>query len=193
MNDAPNKLPFNRPSFKLVVVSTQDGFIARYSGHPPHDWASTEEQTVFFREVDAADWGIMGRGTHEAVDRPERRRIIFSTQVDGAVWRRPTQLWINPEQATLRDFTAHAAERHKFEKGLILGGTGVHDWFLAQNAIDEILLTIEPIRFGEGLPIFSTQDPAGPEKALAKLGFTLKEEQTLNAGGTRLLRFVLGD
>jgi dihydrofolate reductase len=182
--------PIKTPSYKLIVVSTEDGFIARYSGHAPHDWASAEEQAVFFREVDAADWGIMGRGTHEAANKPHRRRIIFSSQVDTPEWRTPTQVWINPEKVTLEGFNTLVRDRHPFETGLILGGTGVHDWFQAQDAIDEILLTIEPIRFGEGLPIFSNQSAKGPEKALEEMGFALEEEETLNAGGTRLLRYV---
>ncbi|MEM9250186.1 MAG: hypothetical protein AAGB05_16015, partial [Pseudomonadota bacterium] len=51
--------PPDRPRLKLVVVASLDGFIARGPGHPPSDWASAEEQELFFAEVDAADWTIM--------------------------------------------------------------------------------------------------------------------------------------
>jgi dihydrofolate reductase len=67
------------PRFTLLVAATADGFIAREPGHPPADWCSPEEQAVFLAAVDAADWGIMGRTTHEAAYKPFRRRIVTST------------------------------------------------------------------------------------------------------------------
>ena len=177
------------PRFKLAVVSSEDGFIARAPGHAPHEWASAEEQEIFFREVDATDWSIMGRGTHEAADKPERRRIIFSGQVDQPTWRRPTQLWIDPADLSANQLPALVSGKHKFETGLILGGTRVHDWFLSQNAIDVVLLTVEPLRFGDGLPIFSNQSANRPEPVMRAAGFELTSLQELNAGGTRLLTY----
>ena len=41
------------------------------------------------------------------------------------------------------------------ESVLILGGTSVHDYFLYADLIDEIFITIEPLKFGKGLPAFS--------------------------------------
>ena len=180
-------------TFKLAVVSTLDGFIARYPGHAPHEWASAEEQDIFFREVDAADWSIMGRGTHEAANKPDRRRIIFTSQVNAPEWRRDLQVWLNPKTVNVDDLANLVSDRHRLENGLILGGTRIHDWFLAQNAIDEILMTIEPIQFGEGLPIFSDQPALSAEQIPTTFGFVLEQTKTLNEAGTRLLRFVKPD
>ncbi len=181
------------PVFKLVVVSTEDGFIAREPGHTPYDWASAEEQDIFFREVDTADWGIMGRGTHEAADKPHRRRIVFSGQVTAPEWRRDTQVWIDPGNISAHDLPKLVGGHHSFQTGLILGGTRVHDWFHGQGAIDEILLTVEPIRFGQGLPIFTNQPVGCPETVLQQAGYVLRDAQTLNATGTRLLRYERAD
>lgn len=178
-----------KPVFKLAVVSTEDGFIARESGHAPYEWASAEEQDIFFREVDAADWSIMGRGTHEAADKPHRRRIVFSGQVTVPEWRRAAQVWVDPGTITVQDLPELVENRHNFETGLILGGTRVHDWFHAQGAIDEILLTVEPVVFGSGLPIFTNQPEGRPEMVLELAGYSLCDEQVLNAAGTRLLRY----
>lgn len=178
-----------KPTFKLVVVSTLDGFIARVPGHAPHLWASPEEQEIFFSEVEAADWGIMGRGTHEAADKPNRRRIVFTGQVAAPDQRRATQIWVNPETLSASDLPSLVSGTHKFGTGLILGGTRVHDWFLSQGVIDEILLTIEPVYFADGLSIFSNQSSDGPEAVMEQAGFELKQEQILNANGTRLLTY----
>lgn len=177
-----------RPVYTLAVVATEDGFIARHPGQSPADWASVEEQVLFRAEVAAADWGIMGRGTFEAADRPDRRRIVFSTAAPEPHWRRPAQLWLNPAGLAPDDLPALVASVHPLRHGLILGGTRVHDWFHAAGRIDRVRLTIEPLRFGAGLPVFSGQ--AGPaEEVLARLGYCRGAERVLNAQGTRLIAF----
>ena len=173
-----------RPQFTLTVVTTLDGLIARAPDHAPHLWASSEEQALFFADVEGADWGILGRHTHAAADRPDRRRIVFSTAAGGGDWRRPTQLWLDPARVGPDDLAGLVGAVRPLERGVILGGTRVHDWFLDHRAIDRVHLTVEPVRFGAGLPLFSRH--AGPaEEVLARLGFRRQAERVLNARGTR--------
>ncbi|MGL4310597.1 MAG: dihydrofolate reductase family protein [Paracoccaceae bacterium] len=176
--------------YTLAVMTSADGFIARYPGHPTHGWASPEEQTLFFAGVEAADWAIMGRTTHEAADKPERRRIIFSTSAARPEWRRPTQLWVNPESLTPADLPTLVAHIRPLRNGLILGGTRVHDWFHAAGDIAQIDLTIEPVSFGKGLPVFSGQQAGDPVAALVSAGYRITDSRPLNAGGTRFLSFL---
>ncbi len=171
--------------YLLAVVVSEDGFIARSVGDPPQAWASAEEQELFFRDVEAADWSIMGRHTHEAADKPHRRRIVFSTKVSG--WKRPSQLWMDPEHLTPRMLPEHVCKIHALSRGLILGGTRVHDWFLAHRAIDRVHLTIEPVRFGSGLPVFSDARSADAVEDFIARGFEVASEVRLNATGTRFL------
>ena len=179
------------PHFTLTVATSSDGFIARAHDDAPQNWASAEEQELFFRDVEAADWAIMGRHTHEAADKPHRRRIVFSTQISG--WQRPTQLWLDPGGiGSADDLSALVREVRPLEKGLILGGTMVHDWFLARNAIDRVHLTIEPVMFEHGLPIFSGQDSGDPVHVFESNGFSLLSEVSLNRLGTRYLVFARG-
>ncbi|NNU81509.1 hypothetical protein HMH01_13800 [Halovulum dunhuangense] len=174
-----------RPRFTLLVVASEDGFIARHPADNPAGWASAEEQALFLAAVDAADWSVMGRHTHEAADRPERRRIVFSSR--GGGWKRPTQLWLNPEGITPAALPGLVGHVHPMREGLILGGTAVHDWFHRHGAIDEVRLTIEPVRFGTGLAIFSGDGPQDPERAFTSRGHVRSDEEVLNAAGTRLL------
>ena len=176
-----------RAHFTLVVVATLDGYIARAPDHPPQTWASAAEQAVFFAAVEQADWTVMGRHTHEAADKPNRRRIIFSSRAGRGDWRRPTQLWVDPRDVTARGLAALVEGVHPLHRGLILGGTGVHHWFHAQGAIDEISLTIEPLRFGSGLPMFRGFGGQDPLRVCRALGYELEREERLNVEGTRLL------
>ncbi len=174
----------SRPRFTLTVVTSRDGFIARAGDHAPQSWASPEEQALFFRDVEAADWAVMGRRTHEAADSPDRRRIVFSSRAGAGDWRRPTQLWIDPAGLTPADLAGRVARVRPLQAGLILGGTRVHDWFLGHGAIDRVHLTVEPVEFGSGLTFFSGRSgPAGA--VLSDLGFVRIHEETLNAAGTR--------
>ena len=175
-------------NFTLTVATSRDGLISRSTDEPPQSWASKEEQELFFRDVEAADWAIMGRNTHEAADKPYRRRIIFSSRTDG--WQRTTQLWLNPVDLTPDDLVRRVAEVHPLRNGLILGGTRVHDWFLAHDAIDNVHLTIEPVTFGAGLPIFSDQSSTDPCQAFTSMGFTVESDTLLNSEGTRILKLT---
>ena len=174
--------------FTLTVATSADAFISRATDEPPQAWASAEEQALFFRDVEAADWAIMGRNTHLAADRPDRRRIIFSTKTNG--WQRPTQLWLDPAGTTPTDLSERVAKVHPLHEGLILGGTRVHDWFLAHGAIHKVHLTIEPVAFGAGLPVFTGQTDRNPVTVFTRRGFHISDEATLNAAGTRYLELV---
>jgi dihydrofolate reductase len=172
-----------RPVFTLAVVASADGFIARHAAHGPWEWASAEEQDLFLAEVAAADWSIMGRHTHAAADRPERRRIVFSASAPVPDWRRPTQVWLDPAGLAPDDLAPLVAAVRPLARGLILGGTRVHDWFHAARHIDRVSHTVEPVRFGEGLPVFAgTSGPAG--EVLAARGYRRLSARVLNAAGT---------
>ena len=174
--------------FILTVATSADGFIARATDDAPQGWASAEEQALFFADVEAADWAIMGRNTHLAADRPDRRRIVFSKSRSG--WVRPTQLWLDPDTTTPAALPGLVGGVHPLRSGLILGGTRVHDWFLGHGAIDRVHLTVEPVRFGQGLPVFSDRDGRDPVPLFAGLGFQPVSDRRLNAAGTRYVEFV---
>lgn len=176
------------PRFTLTVATSADAFISRSADEPPQNWASPEEQAMFFRDVVAADWAMMGRHTHLAADRPDRRRIVFSSTISG--WQRPTQLWLDPAKVKPADLSRLVEEVKPLSSGLILGGTRVHDWFLDHSAIDVVHLTIEPVVFGNGLPIFSRQTDRNALTAFTRRGFRVQAERTLNSGGTRYLELV---
>lgn len=177
--------------FILTIVASADGFIARATDHPPQAWACAEEQVLFFEDVELADWVILGRNTHEAADRPDRRRIVFSRTQSG--WQRPTQLWVDPQDMTPDDLPALVEQIRPLRHGLILGGTTVHDWFHRHRAIHRIHLTVEPVNFGAGLPIFTGQVLSDPLEVFLKAGYRQTSERMLNTAGTRYIEMAPAD
>ncbi len=179
-----------RPHFTLTVATSTDALISPSTSTPTQDWASAEEQELFFRDIAAADWCIMGRHTHEAADRPDRHRIIFSASVAG--WQRPTQLWLDPAGRTPTELADAVRAVRPLKNGLILGGARVHDWFLAARAIDRVHLTVEPVGFGIGVPVFSDQRETDTLELFRARGFRVTSEEALNKAGTRYFELQPG-
>lgn len=177
-----------RPHFTLTVATSEDGFISPTTDTPTESWVSAEEQALFFADINAADWCIMGRHTHDAADKPDRHRIIFSSTMFG--WQRPTQLWLNPKTLNTDDLGEAVQGVRPLHKGLILGGTRVHDWFLAQAAIDVVHLTVEPVRFDHGVPVFTGQGAKPPLSILKARGFHVASAEILNETGTRFYKLL---
>jgi dihydrofolate reductase len=178
--------------FTLVVACTADGFIARAPGHAPHEWASPEEQAIFLAAVDAADWAVMGRATAEAAPKPWRRRVVFSGSAAEPAWRLPSQLWADPRGFTPDDLPGLVAAVRPMREALILGGTRVHDWFHAHGRIDAVTLTVEPVRFGGGVPLFSDHPGGDPVDAFERRGYAVTGSAPVNERGTVLVRLRPG-
>jgi dihydrofolate reductase len=168
--------------FLLLAVVSSDGFIARHPGHPPWEWASAEEQARFRATMAEVTWSVLGRVTHETALKAERKRIVFTSSVKGVAWLTPNHLGFNPAGATFDE----ALETAKPD-GLvaILGGTRVHDHMLEIGRVDELRLSVEPTRFGEGLPMFTGVAWLGLDDHLARHGMVRAgEDEKLNDAGT---------
>jgi dihydrofolate reductase len=173
-------------TFTLTAAISADGYIARRAGEHPGSWASAEEQARFLAEVPGYDWAFMGRTTHETAFRKDRRRVVFSRMTVGLEWREATHLWVDPDQMALAEILTALAPVQPPRRCIVLGGATVHDWFLERDLIDRIELTIEPVRFGAGLPFLTGQQGDVMADLLVR-GFAVVDEQQLNPQGTRLL------
>jgi dihydrofolate reductase len=178
--------PMRNTTFTLTAVVSADGYIARRAGEHPGSWASAEEQARFLAAVPCYDWAFMGRMTHETAFRRDRRRVVFSRSATGLDWREDTHLWVDPARVSLAEILAALTPIRPPRRCIVLGGASVHDWFLERDLIDRIELSIEPLRFGTGLPLLTGQ-PDDVTKELTRRGFVLVEERQLNPRGTRLL------
>lgn len=170
--------------FELVVVTSMDGYIARFSGEAISLWTSPEEQARFRGCFAKIDWSFMGRVTHNQVFNPDRRRVIFSHASAIPEWRHVNHLWLDPDKIALDEMLALIGARHPARRNLILGGTGVHDWFWHAGLIDSVQLAIEPVEFGGGVELFSGQGGTPPLDMFRDRGFRLLSSDQLNVGGS---------
>jgi len=136
-----------------MMAMTVDGKIARSQDHFP-DWTSIEDKKLFEQVSKEHGVVIMGETTFDTLPGPlkDRLNVVFSLkpeerpQIDEVMW---VSGEIEPVLAEL--------ESMGYDKALLGGGAYMNSMFLEKKFIDEIMLTIEPKIFGEGLSLFSKE------------------------------------
>ncbi len=163
--------------FTLLAVVTIDGKIAKRKNHIS-DWGSPEDKDYLHAEMDKCDVIIIGANTFKLVkDRLVNRNCIVFTRRYDILVERGNVIYVNPAKVNLFS----VLKKYKYFKIAVLGGTEVYNWFLLKNKIDEIQLTIEPLIFGNGLPLFN--------KLIPTRSFVLLSVKRLNKRGTLLLNY----
>ena len=167
------------PRFKTryigYVAATIDGRISLVKAARP-TWTSKEDWAFLQKELARADAVIAGRNTYNAARSQLQKRttFVFSRRV-GKPRKRDGVTFVNPVRANLDKLFA------PYRRIAILGGAGVYRHMLERDRLDEFFVTIEPLVFGRGLPMFS-----GGTKTMR---FRLLSVRKLNRSGTLLLHF----
>ena len=169
---------------KLIAVVSKDGFIAKKPGDVPANWTSNEEKKYFKNDINKCDWAVMGRTTHELSYKENSKRIIFSNSIKNYKFLSENHILLNPENFSFIEMMAMIG---KVSNVCILGGTRVHDYFYYNNLINEMIITLEPIVFGAGLPLFSKIKWNDVLQTFLYNGFKKKKYISLNKQGTKYL------
>lgn len=134
----------------IIAAVTADGFIGRSGSHTV-DWTGGEDKKVFVRLTKEAGVMVMGRRTLETIGRalPGRRTIVYSHD--------PASVTVEGVEATAEDPAAliERLEQEGAHAVAICGGAAIYDLFMQAGLVDELYLTISPLLFGQGLPLFT--------------------------------------
>jgi len=134
----------------LIMAITADGKIAKDKNQLA-DWTSKEDKQLFVQT--SKDFGVimMGENTFRTFPKPlpGRLNLVFSynggEDIDGLL------KWAQGEpEKVLEDL-----EQMGFKKALLGGGAFLNTLFLKKQLISEIILTIEPKIFGNGISLFT--------------------------------------
>ncbi len=169
--------------FTAVAVQTIDGKIARHAKHNVN-WSSREDKTFLHRQIKASDVIIVGHNTFEVAKKAlakkeftTRNYLVFTRSVATTKRLNPQTLLINPNRVDIKKFVTQAG----YTKVCILGGTQIYGLMLKQNLIDDFFVTIEPLVFGIGQPLF--------DLPIKNIKFDLISIKKLNKTGTILLHY----
>lgn len=160
-----------------VAAATIDRKIALSNCHYT-DWTSAEDKKFLCMFLDKSDVIVVGNNTYKIAKKPllKRNCIVFTRSIFGIKRCGDNLLFCNPNNANIRDILSD------YKIAAVLGGAQIYTYFLENNLLDEIYLTIEPLVFGKGLNIFE-------RIAKKALKFQLLSIKKLNKNGSILLHY----
>lgn len=137
----------------LYMAQSINGFIAKLDNATP--WSS-EEWKIYKETVGKVGNIIMGRKTYDIMkddgfDSLGNPFVIVVSQ-QNLQSEKNTIFVKTPEEAL------DVAKEKGFPEVLIIGGSQINGLFLKKNLVDEVYLDMEPVLFGQGIPLFSAQE-----------------------------------
>lgn len=169
----------------LAVVTSLDGRTTK-GNEPGQVWASAEDQKHIHELIESSSVIVMGSNTYREVKArqklsPTTKRIIMTHE---------PEVYAEDVVPGQREFTNESPkelvvrlETEGYKEGLLLSGEKLSSAFLADNLVNELWVTIEPLLFGSGKGI-TTILPA-------TLCLNLESSEKLNKQGTLLLKYTV--
>lgn len=166
----------NRPKVTLIAAMSIDGFIAPADKEklPSTTWTSKEDWQFFTKKSKAIGTLVMGSKTFETIKRalPERRMVVLTSQPERyTAYASENLQFTNSTPSEIVD----ALGRQGIREIALCGGAAIYTAFMQANVVDELVLTVEPYVFGEGIKLFAA--PLDQQ-------FRLVSQQQLNQQGT---------
>jgi len=161
-----------------IAATTIDGKIALDASHFS-DWTSPEDKVFMRSLLDESDVVAVGNNTYKTAIEPlSKRNCIVLTSSVATIERKSDKLLLwNPAGAS------YASVLQNSSIVAVLGGTQTYTYFLENDLLDEIYLTIEPLVFGRGLNLFESSKNIHAH-------FRLESTKQLNEKGSVLLHYL---
>ena len=138
----------------LIVATSANGYIAQ-DEQDKINWTSTEDRRLFADITKEAGVVVMGNTTYKTLKGPlvDRLTIVMSRHSQHS-------------QPGIVEFTHNtpqeiisSLEKRNFSTVCIAGGSQIYSLFLSTNLVNEIWITINPVVFAKGIPLFNASIP----------------------------------
>jgi dihydrofolate reductase len=140
----------------IYLASSINGMISNKKGVP--DWLSKEYEEGFFSITQQTKAVIMGRKTYDILAPdylPLKNEGTLLVMTHNAPTKGPSNVIFTDKKPS--DIVAMLASRGHSE-AVIIGGTITVSDFIKAGLVDEIILVVEPVLFGAGLPMLKDVD-----------------------------------
>jgi dihydrofolate reductase len=136
----------------LLASLTVDGLIGRHNLHLAN-WSSAEDKQFFVKTTKKAGTIIMGSNTFDTIGKPlpGRKTILYAKEPEKYVYDNVETTSEDPKLLIKR------LNLQGVKTVVICGGASIYNYFMSSGVVDELYLTIEPVIFGEGLRLFSSE------------------------------------
>lgn len=141
----------NDMKLTMMMAVTADGMIARDHTHFP-DWTCRNDKKMFKLLTQKAGVVIFGSRTYEIIGKPlaGRLNVVITTHPERYQPAENLMITSGPPEALLKDLAQKG-----YDEVILAGGSIINSLFMKARLIDEIVLTIAPKIFGQGVPLFS--------------------------------------
>ena len=164
--------------FVAYVASSIDGRIAENS-RSIIDWTSKEDWDFFQKSLKKFDAVLVGSNTYKNAEGNLKKRntIVFDSKIN-KIRTVGKVIFLNPKSTNLLKYL----KDKKYKKVAIVGGPRVYNFCLENKMLHELYVTIEPLIFGAGVPMFEGEK-------FKKHRLTLESIKKLNKKGSILLKY----
>lgn len=170
----------------MVAAISEDGFLTKGNENDVTSWTSKEDKKFFNKIKSQHHLFVMGRKTYDSgTVKPKNGtlKIILTEEPDKYQKNEiPTQ--IEFKKFTPLEFVNKYQKKYK--SCLLFGGGYTYLSFLKHGLVDEIYLTVEPIKHKTGTPLLSHG-----KKLVEIIDLPSPSIEDLNDEGTKLLHYVL--
>lgn len=135
----------------LIMAVTADGMIARDHFHFP-DWTCRSDKQMFKQLTQKAGVVIFGSKTYDTIGKPlvGRLNVVMTRHPERYHATENLVFWNKSPENVLREL-----DKRGYSDVILAGGAVINTLFVKARLIDEILLTVSPKLFGQGLSIFA--------------------------------------
>lgn len=137
----------------LLMAMTADGFIAKDENQTSMEWTSGADKKIFVEETKKHGVVIIGRKTFNTIGRPLPGRLTVVMTSNPELYKE------KQKEGSLEFVQGSPAEilqmleKKGYKSAVLGGGAKTNAQFLKENLVDEILLTVEPVLFGNGVRV----------------------------------------
>ncbi len=161
----------------MMMAITADGIIGRDRNHFPN-WTCSADKKMFQNISKSSGVVIMGSQTYKTIGKslPGRLNVVLTRQPDR--FTPADDLWIYSGPI---DGLVNELAQRGYRQAVLAGGGIINSLFLKVRCVDELLLTVSPKLFGQGLTLLSEA---------VDIDLKLLEMQRLN-GDSVVLRYAV--
>lgn len=170
----------------MVAVVSTNGKLTRGDDSDIHKWTSDEDKEFFSSQIAQNNLIVMGSKTYDAA----KSGIKLNSRKLRIVLTRSPEKYADEQVAGQLEFSSdrlkilvRRLEKKGYQQMLLAGGGEINSLFLNEGLVDEIYLTIEPVVFGKGKPLFADGD--------FNADLRLISSKKLNKNGTLLLQYAV--
>jgi dihydrofolate reductase len=135
----------------LMMAITADGLIARDTAHFP-DWTCSADKKLFKRLTQQTGVVIFGSRTYDTIGRPLPGRLNVILTRHPERYRPSESLRFHSDTP---ERLVDQLTREGYGEAILAGGSVINTLFIKSRLVDELLLTISPKLFGQGLTLFT--------------------------------------